>query len=141
MIKGDGCYIIDFQGARPGPLQYDLAALLIDPYTQLPATLQENLFAYACERIQKGLTCDMVRFKRGYRLCRVTRNLQILGAFAFLSQVKGKPGFEPHIPAAAASLVDHLDHPDLPPCPRLKSLAAEAAAIVHDKKARTHAKD
>jgi aminoglycoside/choline kinase family phosphotransferase/dTDP-glucose pyrophosphorylase len=141
MLHEDRCYFIDFQGARPGPLQYDLAALLVDPYVSLPAALQERLFDYACHRVGTRLACDPARFRRGYRLCRVTRNLQILGAFAFLSQEKGKPGFETHIPAAATALAANLDHPEVPPCPRLRALVTRAAAAVNPKKARIYGED
>ena len=36
MIHGGEACIIDFQGGRLGPLAYDLASLLIDPYVALP---------------------------------------------------------------------------------------------------------
>ena len=35
--------VIDFQGARLGPPQYDLAALLLDPYADLPAELRARI--------------------------------------------------------------------------------------------------
>ncbi|MFO7607491.1 MAG: phosphotransferase, partial [Desulfurivibrionaceae bacterium] len=35
--------VIDFQGGRFGPLGYDLASLLIDPYVSLPTQVQERL--------------------------------------------------------------------------------------------------
>jgi aminoglycoside/choline kinase family phosphotransferase len=126
MLHQDRCCFIDFQGARPGPLQYDIAALLIDPYVGLPQAVQERLFEHFARQVRRRLTCDAVLLERGYRLCRVARNLQILGAFAFLSREKGKAGFETHIPAAAASLAANLDHPAVPPCPRLRALAARA---------------
>ena len=43
MIDGDRIGIIDFQGARLGPMAYDLASLLIDPYVDLPRDLQDAL--------------------------------------------------------------------------------------------------
>ncbi|HYR03646.1 MAG TPA: phosphotransferase, partial [Syntrophobacteria bacterium] len=39
MVKEGRLYVIDFQGSRKGPSQYDLAALLLDPYVQLPEPL------------------------------------------------------------------------------------------------------
>jgi aminoglycoside/choline kinase family phosphotransferase len=60
------------------------------------------------DRIQSRISVDRDRFRLGYRFCRVTRNLQILGAFAHLSRVKKKPGFAPHIPAALATLREGL---------------------------------
>ncbi|MEJ2638243.1 MAG: sugar phosphate nucleotidyltransferase [Desulfosarcinaceae bacterium] len=125
------CTFIDFQGARPGPLQYDIAALLLDPYVDLPPEFQQRLFDYYHRRAVARLACDPEQLERGYRLCRVTRNLQILGAFAHLSIVKGKPGFEAYIPPAASAVVANLNHPAVVPCPRLKALAEKAAAAVN----------
>ena len=44
MIRNDEPFIIDFQSARIGPLQYDLASLLIDPYVNLSDEIQKTLF-------------------------------------------------------------------------------------------------
>jgi aminoglycoside/choline kinase family phosphotransferase len=48
------------------------------------------------------------KWQKGYILCRLTRNLQILGAFGFLSKVKKKPFFAQFIPPAIASLKNTL---------------------------------
>jgi aminoglycoside/choline kinase family phosphotransferase/dTDP-glucose pyrophosphorylase len=133
MLQDDDCYFIDYQGARFGPLQYDIAALLIDPYVGLSQAVQERLFAYFENGIRSRLCCAPHRLERGYRLCRIARNLQILGAFAFLSREKAKPGFEAHIPAAAASLVVNLSHPAVPPTPRLTALATRAVTALNTR--------
>ena len=39
-------WIIDFQGARFGPPQYDLASFLFDPYVELPAELRDDPVLY-----------------------------------------------------------------------------------------------
>jgi aminoglycoside/choline kinase family phosphotransferase len=98
MIRGDRHYLIDFQGARIGPIQYDLASLLIDPYAHLAPNLQHELLDYAVDQAKKRLNCDPNRFVRGYRHCAVTRNLQMLGAFGFLTAHQAKTVFERWIP-------------------------------------------
>ena len=108
MIRDGRHYLIDFQGARIGPIQYDLASLLIDPYARLHPDLQHELLHYAVKQAKKRLNCDPDQFVYGYRHCAVTRNLQMLGAFGFLSRVKGKRLFERWIPAAGNMLADHL---------------------------------
>jgi aminoglycoside/choline kinase family phosphotransferase len=104
MARGDAIFFLDFQAGRIGPVQYDLAALLIDPYVGLSYDLQEELHDYAAQTLSQRHGIDPDRFKKGYSLCRITRNLQILGAFAFLSRVKGKTAFETYIPAALKNL-------------------------------------
>jgi len=104
MIKNDKFYFIDFQASRLGPIQYDLAALLIDPYVQLPQNIQDQLLGYCVEKLQADLDLNAEDFRRCYRYCCLTRNLQILGAFGYLSRVKGKVHFENYIPAALGTL-------------------------------------
>jgi aminoglycoside/choline kinase family phosphotransferase/UTP-glucose-1-phosphate uridylyltransferase len=109
MCRADRFYFIDFQGGRIGPIQYDLASLLIDPYVDLPYPIQQQLVDECMACLSDHLTFDRDHFYRGYALCSVTRNLQALGAFGFLSRVKGKTWFEQYIPTAVRSLRRNLD--------------------------------
>ena len=108
MIKNESVYLIDFQGGRLGPLQYDLASLLIDPYAVLPASVQARLLDYCIEKLGQRVSVDAHKFRRCYQYCCLTRNLQILGAFGFLSKVRQKRYFEHYIPAAVKSLTTNL---------------------------------
>ncbi len=101
-------HFIDFQGGRIGPIQYDLASLLIDPYTDLPVSVQSCLLDYCIEKYTIETGTDPEQFRKGFDCCRITRNLQILGAFGFLSRVKGKTYFEDYIPAALNTLKQSL---------------------------------
>ncbi len=125
MLQGDRICFIDFQGGRLGPLQYDLASLLIDPYVALGPAEQERLLAYAVKVLAGRTGLDVQAFLRGYEYCALTRNLQMLGAFGFLSRVKGKRGFETHIPQALATLNRRLSEAGVP-LPRLTEVATEA---------------
>lgn len=104
LVTAKGPHIIDFQGGRRGPLQYDLASLLIDPYADLSEPVQETLLQRALDVLRRYRQTDSERFLNGYRYCRLTRNLQILGAYGFLSLEKGKKWFEPFIPVAVHRL-------------------------------------
>jgi NDP-sugar pyrophosphorylase family protein len=108
MVQHPRMVFIDFQGGRLGPIQYDLASLLIDPYADLSQESQDQLFAYGAARLGSRYGVNLEKFKAGYALCAVARNLQILGAFAFLSRVKGKCQFKAFIPGAVGSLVRNL---------------------------------
>jgi aminoglycoside/choline kinase family phosphotransferase/choline kinase len=125
MLKDGRPHFIDFQGARIGPVQYDLASLLIDPYVGLPAADQEHLYGYAVKRFSKLLAIDPGRFRRGYDGCALSRNLQMLGAFAFLTQVKRKPRFGAYIPAALNGLATRLEAMKAD-FPRLRAVVGEA---------------
>jgi aminoglycoside/choline kinase family phosphotransferase len=123
MVQGDRIYFIDFQGGRLGPIAYDLASLLIDPYTALSPALQEMLLAYAETKWQSMARKEPRRFRKSYRLCAVSRNLQILGAFAHLSRNKGKTQFEKYIPRAARNLVYNLSCLKSVSLPKLSQLS------------------
>jgi aminoglycoside/choline kinase family phosphotransferase/UTP-glucose-1-phosphate uridylyltransferase len=133
MLRNNKIYFIDFQGARPGPLQYDLASLLIDPYVGLSPSVEKDLLAYCAHRIDAGYGIDAATFKSGYPCCALTRNLQILGAFSYLSQIKGKTGFEAYIPGAVQRLQQRLTDTDAMiavPLPKLAHAADKAAKQV-----------
>lgn len=104
MVKDGAPWFIDFQAGRIGPIQYDLAALLIDPYVGLPEPLQARLLEYAIEKLRQKRSVDGDAFRQAYRFCALSRNLQILGAFGHLSAVCGKKQFEAFIPEAFAGL-------------------------------------
>jgi len=109
MVHEGEIWIIDFQGARLGPLGYDLASLLIDPYVGLSAADQEQLLDYYLGRAASRIDFDRGDFLVGYYSLALQRNLQILGAFAFLSAKKGRHFFRKFIKPALCSL-DHLLH-------------------------------
>lgn len=118
MIHQGGIVIIDFQGARFGPLAYDIASLLLDPYASLTTEEQEELLDYYLLELGRKIKVDPAVFKDDYHVLAIQRNLQILGAFAYLSQVKGKVFFSAFIGPALDSLsilVDRVkdDYPEL----------------------------
>ncbi len=104
MVKNKKFYFIDFQGGRLGPLQYDLASLLIDPYVKLSESIQDELLIYCFNELSRVRQIDKKRFFSGYAYCAITRNLQMLGAFGYLSREKGKVNFEKYIPSAIVTL-------------------------------------
>jgi NDP-sugar pyrophosphorylase family protein len=103
-------YLIDFQGGRMGPMQYDLASLLIDPYVNLPLSAREELVAYCIEKLSAYVRVNPPAFRQCYSYCSLTRNLQMLGAFGYLTRVKGKTYFEKYIPAGLKTLKDNLSN-------------------------------
>ncbi|MBF0120513.1 MAG: phosphotransferase [Desulfobacterales bacterium] len=108
MITDKGPYFIDYQGGRIGPIQYDLASLLIDPYVNLSFEIQEELLEYAITKISERIKINPLEFRLSFNYLSINRNLQILGAFAYLSQIKGKKYFEKYIPYAIKTLQHNL---------------------------------
>ena len=114
--------LLDWQGGRLGPLQYDLASLLIDPYVGLKEGEQEVLYEYYLRLLEERLPGTSGSFTRYYPYLAIQRNLQILGAFSYLGKMQGKNGFLCYIPGALESLeglLRGLGDPELYPLRRL----------------------
>lgn len=117
--------IIDFQGARLGPLQYDVASLLIDPYVDLSPGHRERILGEYLLGLQEKKVCSQEEFLEGYPLVVLHRNLQILGAFSYLGGNLGKVSFLRWIPRALTHLKGVLmEHPEWP-CPYLRDTVGE----------------
>ena len=101
--------IIDWQGGRLGPIGYDLASLIIDPYAALSLKQRAALYERYLYLIQGHDPAWVESFKRYYPYLAIQRNLQIIAAFSFLSKVMNKGYFETYIPGALGSLHALLD--------------------------------
>jgi aminoglycoside/choline kinase family phosphotransferase/molybdopterin-guanine dinucleotide biosynthesis protein A len=124
MVHGGRFYAIDFQAGRSGPPHYDLAALLIDPYVDLPDDLRARLLAYFTRRLSARAGIPDEAIRRDYAYCALARNLQILGAYGFLTRRRNKPFFAQFIPAAVRSLQQGLSAFGSGSFPELSRLAA-----------------
>lgn len=100
-IKDGKIRLIDFQGAHQGMLHYDLVSLLKDAYIVIPDHIRKRLMDYYLDilKSQWKLDLDRERFEITFSLAGLQRNMQALGAFSFLSLVKGKERFRQYIPA------------------------------------------
>ncbi len=127
LIAADQPWIIDFQGGRRGPAEYDLASLLIDPYVALPEAVQETLLDDFIGRYRQRTGRSRKAITAHYRLCAVARNLQILGAFGFLVKAKDKARFAAYIPNALGSLQRNLDRVETHSLPQLQELTRSLA--------------
>ena len=109
MITNGRPGILDWQGARLGPLSYDLASLLIDPYANLSRAEKETLYNQYVLFLKKHENMRVASFEKYFPYLSIQRNLQILGAFSFLTKIRGKIYFEDYIPPALMSLRVQLD--------------------------------
>jgi aminoglycoside/choline kinase family phosphotransferase len=104
MVQQGRVRFIDYQAGRLGPLAYDLASLLIDPYAALPQDMQNALIEQYLDALTALIPYSREQFRREYLWLAIQRNLQILGAFAFLSSQRDRPFFAQYIPPALHSL-------------------------------------
>ena len=109
MISDNTLSIMDWQGSRLGPLAYDLASLLIDPYVDLPEYEREQIYRLYLLILKDHQPLWVDPFKKYFPYLAIQRNLQILGAFAHLTKVQNKNYFESYIPPSMKSLQHLLD--------------------------------
>ncbi|MFP4164025.1 MAG: aminoglycoside phosphotransferase family protein [Chitinispirillaceae bacterium] len=101
---------VDYQGARLGPPQYDLASLLQDPYVDAldPGTAQKLHEFYMSK-------WNEAPDEKDYYICSAQRLMQALGAYGNLSLHKGKPRYSEFVPVALRRLASVFEHlPEYP---------------------------
>ncbi|MBW2658953.1 MAG: phosphotransferase [Deltaproteobacteria bacterium] len=130
MIKDGDIKFIDFQGGRMGPPGYDLASLLIDPYAGLSREMTEQLFACYMTCLGEYINFDKEQFIKHYNLLAFQRNMQIIGAFAFLYQVRGKFFFADYISPALAALDWRLQLPQFSQYPIIKGMVSKSISLL-----------
>ncbi len=105
MLRATEAFLIDFQGLRWGLPEYDLASLIYDPYTDFTPEEQNSLIEFYGTLSGSTTTAsDCENFLRRLHHCAMQRLMQALGAYGFLSKVKGKTEFLQHIPSARKRL-------------------------------------
>ncbi len=120
MLQGDRIMIIDFQGGRLGPPGYDLASLLLDPYVGLCPDERGALLTHYLDRAGDLPGFNRSVFEKDYLYLALHRTMQMLGAFAFLSLKKNRPGFREYLGPALMNLKEILAEPEFIACPVLK---------------------
>jgi len=108
MVRGEKIGIVDWQGGRLGPPGYDFASLLIDPYTGLTREEKTLIYKKYLELFSERFPEEVDSFCASYPYLALQRNLQILGAFSFLSRVRKRKHFETYIAPALVTLHDLL---------------------------------
>jgi N-acetylmuramate 1-kinase len=132
MIKDGAVRFIDYQGGRLGPPGYDLASLLIDPYMGLSTEFQEEMLHYYLDVLSQQQSLDQPAFRRQYTFLALQRNLQILGAFSFLSRIRKKEFFAQYILPSLHMLHHRLTEPVFATFPVLRQMVVASLSFVYD---------
>ncbi len=110
ITRKDDIRILDYQGARMGPPAYDIVSLLWDPYYCLKDDMRMRLIDYYLKEMKNALDdrFDQYTFTQSLLPCRLQRHMQALGAYGFLSRIKGKNYFMNYVPRALVYLLDEI---------------------------------
>lgn len=127
MIYDDKLYFIDFQGARKGAAQYDLASLLYSSKSDVPDEMRGELLEYYLDKREamsnKEHPFDREMFKHKFYGYLLARMMQAMGAYGYRGVIEKKEYFVKSIPFAVRNLRRVLDKVELPvEIPHLKSV-------------------
>lgn len=118
--------LVDVQGMRLGPRGYDPASLIRDPYLDPTAERVADLRARWAALVSKAVGVDPEVVHHEVVLAGLLRNMQALGAYGFLSHIRGKRSYRrwimPGLRQLAAGLNDLADLAVAPAMPRLTAL-------------------
>lgn len=108
MLCDDEMYFIDFQGARRGAAQYDLASLLYSSKSDVPDEMRNELLEYYLDSREaksgKEHPFDRESFKNKFYGYLLARMMQAMGAYGYRGIIEKKEYFVKSIPFAVKNL-------------------------------------
>lgn len=116
MICEDELYFIDFQGARQGAAEYDLASLLYSSKSDVPDEMRVELLDYYIQsrKSREGHKFDSESFRHKYYGYVLARIMQAMGAYGYRGLIEKKEHFVKSIPFAVNNLRKVLSLAELP---------------------------
>lgn len=101
MIKLGKVCIIDFQDARMGPIQYDLASLLYDSYVDLSDSFREDLLSHYLTEAKSFLPKNFSseQFLETLQIQRIQRCFKACGSFASFYNMRQDRRYLKYLPA------------------------------------------
>jgi aminoglycoside/choline kinase family phosphotransferase len=105
MVRGEAIALVDFQDALMASPFYDLASLLRDSYTTVPAAESKRLFARYFEAAREAdvpVPEDAAHAAQIFDIVALQRNVKALGTFAYQGLVLGRRHFLGSIPRTLA---------------------------------------
>ena len=114
MLVNNKPYFIDYQGARKGPLQYDLASFLFQARLNLSTQDRELFLHYYIKEAQKYTSINKDNFIKHYYAFVLLRTLQVLGAYGYRGLYEKKSHFVQSIPFAINNLKWLIENNHIP---------------------------
>jgi aminoglycoside/choline kinase family phosphotransferase len=110
MFKLGKMFVIDFQDARLGPIQYDLVSLLHDSYVNLNPKLQEEILQYYFSEVKKisGKNIDRKHFDEIYSTQIVQRCFKACGSFASFHNMRNDTRYLKYLRKTTETVVAEL---------------------------------
>jgi aminoglycoside/choline kinase family phosphotransferase len=114
MMVEEKPYFIDYQGGRKGALHYDIASILFEAKTSIPANVREELLDYYISVLNQYISVPKADFLKHFYGYVYIRLMQAMGAYGFRGLYEKKELFLQSIPLALNHLDWLLGHVQLP---------------------------
>ncbi len=111
-VKNNDVWLIDYQGARKGPMLYDLVSLLYQASAQLSSSFRNELKEYYKQEAVKKMNLDSQGFETDFDIMVFIRIIQTLGAYGFRGLIEKKSYFINSIPLALENMETLLQRAD-----------------------------
>ena len=93
MVKDGDLWLIDFQGARKGPVCYDAASFVWQAKAPFTYEEREELTEYYVSELSRRKNLNIEKIREQLRLLILFRTLQVMGAYGFRGLIEGKRHF------------------------------------------------
>ena len=125
MIRDGKPWLIDFQGGRRGPIEYDLASFLWQARARFTPTLRRELISEYLRSAQRYRSFDEEVFYQRLQYFVLFRTLQVLGAYGYRGYFEHKAHFVQSIPMAIENLRSLLAENTFTDLPYLTAMLQE----------------
>lgn len=105
LVHEDRLIMIDFQDARMGPCQYDLASLLRDSYVTLSKDLVSELIHHYVTETNEP---SEERFRYVFDVMSLQRNIKALGTFGYQLSARGVNRYASSIPRTGRYIAESI---------------------------------
>lgn len=120
MLQNDKLVMIDFQDARLGPIQYDLASLLRDSYVRLEDSMIDFLINVFFRETRHLTNFSEKHFRTVFCSMAFQRNIKALGTFGYQTKVIGSQRYKSSILQTISYIENNLvTNPHINPDPQL----------------------
>ncbi len=129
MIRNGQPWLIDFQGGRRGPVEYDLVSFLWQARARFIPSQRRELIAEYIRSASRYRSFDEEVFNRRLQYFVLFRTLQVLGTYGYRGYFEHKAHFVQSIPMAIDNLRTLLAENDFADLPYLTALLREMTTL------------
>ena len=129
MIHGGKPWLIDFQGGRRGPVEYDLVSFLWQARARFTPEMRRQLVEEYLRSARRYRSFDEKAFGRRLQYFVLFRTLRVLGAYGYRGYFEHKAHFVQSIPMAIGNLRALLAENDFADMPYLVDLLRRMIAL------------